>query len=140
MGGTLHIIVNNQVGFTTDPIDARSTHYASDPAKGFEVPVLHVNADDADACIAAVRLAVAYRDQFAQDVLIDVVGYRRWGHNETDEPAFTQPKLYELVKKHPTPRQVWGARLVARRDRDRRTGRGDRQGVLRQDRGGSTTR
>jgi len=113
VGGTLHLIVNNQVGFTTDPIDARSTHYASDPAKGFEVPVLHVNADDADACITAVRLAVAYRDKFAKDVLIDLVGYRRWGHNETDEPAFTQPKLYELVKKHPTPRQVWGARLVA---------------------------
>ena len=112
VGGTLHIIVNNQVGFTTDPIDARSTHYASDPAKGFDVPVLHV-ADDADACIAAVRLAVAYRDQFAQDVVIDVVGYRRYGHNETDEPAFTQPKLYELVKEHPTPRQVWGARLLA---------------------------
>jgi 2-oxoglutarate dehydrogenase E1 component len=113
VGGTLHIIVNNQVGFTTDPIDARSTHYASDPAKGFEVPVLHVNADDAGACIRAVRLAVAYRDRFAKDVLIDLVGYRRWGHNETDEPAFTQPKLYELVKKHPTPRQVWGARLVS---------------------------
>jgi 2-oxoglutarate dehydrogenase E1 component len=113
VGGTLHVIVNNQVGFTTDPIDARSTHYASDPAKGFEVPVLHVNADDADACITAVRLAVAYRDQFAKDVLIDLVGYRRWGHNETDAPEFTQPKLYDLVKAHPTPRQVWGARLVA---------------------------
>ena len=112
VGGTLHIIVNNQVGFTTDPIDARSTHYASDPAKGFEVPVLHVNADDAEACLTAVRLAVAYRDRFAKDVLIDLVGYRRWGHNETDEPAFTQPKLYDLVKKHPTPRQVWGARLA----------------------------
>jgi 2-oxoglutarate dehydrogenase E1 component len=113
VGGTLHIIVNNQVGFTTDPIDARSTHYASDPAKGFEVPVLHVNADDADACIAAVRLAVAYRDKFAKDVLIDLVGYRRWGHNETDAPEFTQPKLYDLVKAHPTPREVWGKRLVA---------------------------
>jgi len=112
VGGTLHLIVNNQVGFTTDPVDARSTHYASDPAKGFEVPVLHVNADDPEACIAAIRVAVAYRDQFAKDVLIDLVGYRRFGHNETDEPAFTQPKLYELVRKHPTPRQVWGARLV----------------------------
>src|SRR6185369_9587725 len=80
--------------------------------KGFEVPVLHVNADDPEACIAAIRVAVAYRDQFAKDVLIDLVGYRRFGHNETDEPAFTQPKLYELVRKHPTPRQVWGARLV----------------------------
>jgi len=112
VGGTLHVIVNNQVGFTTDPIDARSTRYASDPAKGFEVPVLHVNADDAEACISAVRLAVAYRDTFAKDVLIDLVGYRRFGHNETDEPAFTQPKLYELVRAHPTPREVWGARLV----------------------------
>jgi 2-oxoglutarate dehydrogenase E1 component len=115
VGGTLHLIVNNQVGFTTDPIDARSTRYASDPAKGFEVPVLHVNADDAEACIAAVRLAAAYRDRFAKDVVIDLVGYRRWGHNETDEPAFTQPKLYELVRAHPTPRQVWAARLVRER-------------------------
>ena len=115
VGGTLHLIVNNQVGFTTDPIDARSTRYASDPAKGFEVPVLHVNADDAEACLVAVRLAVAYRDQFAKDVLIDLVGYRRWGHNETDEPAFTQPKLYEAIRAHPTPREVWGARLVRER-------------------------
>jgi 2-oxoglutarate dehydrogenase E1 component len=115
VGGTLHLIVNNQVGFTTDPIDARSTRYASDPAKGFEVPVMHVNADDAEACIAAVRIATAYRDRFAKDVVIDLVGYRRWGHNETDEPAFTQPKLYELVRAHPTPRQVWGARLVRER-------------------------
>ena len=115
VGGTLHLIVNNQVGFTTDPIDARSTRYASDPAKGFEVPVLHVNADDAEACIAAVRLATAYRDRFAKDVVIDLVGYRRWGHNETDEPAFTQPKLYDLVRAHPTPRQVWAARLARER-------------------------
>jgi 2-oxoglutarate dehydrogenase E1 component len=115
VGGTLHIIANNQVGFTTDPIDARSTRYASDPAKGFEVPVLHVNADDAEACLMATRLAVAYRDKFATDVVIDLVGYRRWGHNETDEPAFTQPKLYELIRAHPSPRQVWAARLVRER-------------------------
>jgi 2-oxoglutarate dehydrogenase E1 component len=115
VGGTLHLIVNNQVGFTTDPIDARSTRYASDPAKGFEVPVMHVNADDAEGCIASMRLAAAYRDRFAKDVVIDLVGYRRWGHNETDEPAFTQPKLYELVRAHPTPRQVWAARLVRER-------------------------
>ena len=115
VGGTVHLIVNNQVGFTTDPIDARSTRYASDPAKGFEVPVLHVNADDAEACLIAVRLAVAYRDRFAKDVLIDLVGYRRWGHNETDEPFFTQPKLYELIRAHPTPREVWAARLVRER-------------------------
>ena len=115
VGGTMHLIVNNQVGFTTDPIDARSTRYASDPAKGFEVPVMHVNADDAEACLIAVRLAVAYRDTFAKDVLIDLVGYRRWGHNETDEPFFTQPKLYELIRAHPTPREVWAARLVRER-------------------------
>jgi len=112
VGGTLHVIVNNQVGFTTDPTDARSTHYASDLAKGFDVPVVHVNADDAEACVVAVRIAIAYRERFAKDFLIDLVGYRRHGHNETDEPAFTQPELYRKIKAHPTPRQVWGARLV----------------------------
>ena len=113
VGGTLHIIVNNQVGFTTDPTDSRSTRYASDMAKGFEMPVLHVNADDAEACVAAMRIAVAYRQQFKRDVLIDLVGYRRHGHNEGDEPTYTQPMLYERIKAHPTPRQVWGNRLVA---------------------------
>ena len=112
IGGTLHIIANNQVGFTTDPIDARSTHYASDLAKGFDVPIVHVNADDAEACVMAVRIAIAYRTRFGKDFLIDLVGYRRWGHNETDEPLFTQPELYARIKAHPTPRQVWGARLV----------------------------
>ncbi|MBC7842258.1 MAG: 2-oxoglutarate dehydrogenase E1 component [Gemmatimonadaceae bacterium] len=112
VGGTLHIIANNQVGFTTDPIDARSTHYASDLAKGFDVPIVHVNADDAEACVMAVRIAIAYRTRFGKDFLIDLVGYRRHGHNETDEPLFTQPELYARIKAHPTPRQVWGARLV----------------------------
>ena len=112
VGGTLHIISNNQVGFTTDPIDARSTHYASDLAKGFDVPIIHVNADDAEACVMAVRVAIAYRTRFGKDFLIDLVGYRRHGHNETDEPLFTQPELYARIKAHPTPRQVWGARLV----------------------------
>jgi 2-oxoglutarate dehydrogenase E1 component len=112
VGGTLHLIVNNQVGFTTDPIDARSTHYASDLAKGFDIPVVHVNADNPEAYIAAVRIAIAYRAEFRKDFLIDLVGYRRHGHNETDEPAFTQPPLYDRIKAHPTPREVWGARLV----------------------------
>ncbi|MGH7664801.1 MAG: 2-oxoglutarate dehydrogenase E1 component [Gemmatimonadaceae bacterium] len=111
-GGTLHIIVNNQVGFTTDPADGRSTWYASDLAKGFEVPILHVNGDDAESCIAAVRLGIAYRERFGKDFLIDLVGYRRHGHNETDEPSFTQPVLYEKIRGHPTPREVFGARLV----------------------------
>ena len=112
-GGTLHIIVNNQVGFTTDPIDARSTRYASDLAKGFEVPIVHVNADDAESCVHVVRLGIEYRARFGKDFLIDVVGYRRHGHNETDEPAFTQPALYKKIRSHPSPREVWGARLVA---------------------------
>lgn len=112
VGGTFHILANNQVGFTTDPIDARSTHYSSDLAKGFEVPVLHVNADDPEACILAVRVAIDYRQQFRKDVLIDLVGYRRHGHNEADQPSFTQPKLYDLIKSHPSPREVFGARLV----------------------------
>jgi 2-oxoglutarate dehydrogenase E1 component len=113
VGGTLHIIANNQVGFTTDPIDARSTHYASDVAKGYEVPVMHVNADDAEACIIAVRVAIAYRMQFKKDVLIDLVGYRRHGHNEADQPAFTQPMLYDIIRSHPTPREVFARRLAA---------------------------
>jgi 2-oxoglutarate dehydrogenase E1 component len=112
-GGTLHIIVNNQVGFTTDPIDARSTRYASDLAKGFEVPIVHVNADDAESCVHAVRLGIEYRAKFGKDFLIDVVGYRRHGHNETDEPAFTQPALYKKIRSHPSPREVWGNRMVA---------------------------
>jgi len=111
-GGSLHIIVNNQVGFTTDPRDGRSTYYASDLAKGFEVPIVHVNGDDAESCVAVVWLALAYRERFGKDFLIDVVGYRRHGHNETDEPAYTQPRLYDAIKVHPTPRLVWGERLV----------------------------
>ncbi len=112
VGGTVHIIANNQVGFTTDPVDARSTRYASDLAKGFDVPVMHVNGDDAEACVVAMRLALAYRARFHKDVVVDLVGYRRHGHNEGDEPTFTQPALYAAIKAHPTPRQVWGERLV----------------------------
>lgn len=112
-GGTIHIIVNNQVGFTTDPTDARSTHYASDLAKGFEMPIFHVNGDDAQACITAVRLACAYRATFKKDVLIDLVGYRRHGHNEGDEPMYTQPTRYTQIRKHPTVPQVWAGRLVS---------------------------
>jgi 2-oxoglutarate dehydrogenase E1 component len=112
-GGTIHIIVNNQVGFTTDPTDARSTHYASDLAKGFEMPIFHVNADDAEACITAVRLACAYRATFRKDVLIDLVGYRRHGHNEGDEPMYTQPTRYAQIRQHPTVPQAWANRLVA---------------------------
>ena len=111
-GGTLHIITNNQVGFTTDMEDARSTRYASDLAKGFDIPIIHVNADDPEACLSAVRLAMAYRDRFNQDVLIDLVGYRRHGHNEGDEPAYTQPLMYERIKKLPSVRERYARRLV----------------------------
>jgi len=112
VGGTLHIIVNNQIGFTTDPRDARSTLYASDIAKGFDVPIIHVNADNAESCIIAVRIGVAYRARFHKDFLIDLVGYRRHGHNEGDEPSFTQPTMYQAIKAHPSARVLWGERLV----------------------------
>ena len=112
-GGTLHLIANNQIGFTTDPGDGRSTRYASDLAKGFDVPIVHVNADDVDACMAAVRLAVDFRKRFGHDVIIDLIGYRRFGHNETDEPAYTQPGLYERIKTHPTVRELYAQKLIA---------------------------
>ena len=111
-GGTLHLITNNQVGFTTDMQDARSTRYASDLAKGFDIPIIHVNADDAEACLSAVRLAMAYRDKFYQDVVIDLVGYRRHGHNEGDEPAYTQPVMYERIKNLPSVREQYARTLV----------------------------
>ena len=113
VGGTIHIIANNQVGFTTLPDDSRSTLFASDLAKGFGIPIIHVNADDPRSCLTAVRIAHAYRDQFHKDVLIDLVGYRRWGHNEGDEPAFTQPRMYEIIRSHPTVRELYAQRAEA---------------------------
>jgi 2-oxoglutarate dehydrogenase E1 component len=111
-GGTVHIITDNQLGFTTDPDEARSTRYASDMAKGFDVPIIHVNADDVEACIAAVRLAMGYRERFGRDALIDLIGYRRFGHNETDEPAYTQPVMYSKIKSHPPVRKLYADRLI----------------------------
>ncbi len=111
-GGTIHLIANNQIGFTTDPADARSTRYASDLAKGFDVPIVHVNADDVDACIAAVHLVIDFRRAFGRDVLIDLIGYRRFGHNEQDEPAYTQPQMAERIKNHPTVRELFANKLV----------------------------
>jgi 2-oxoglutarate dehydrogenase E1 component len=113
-GGTIHIITNNQLGFTTERQDARSTTYASDLAKGFEVPVVHVNADDPEACIAATRMAYAYREEFGKDFLIDLIGYRRFGHNEGDEPAYTQPLMYRKISDHPTVREIWAEELERR--------------------------
>jgi len=111
-GGTVHLIANNQLGFTTDPKEGRSTDYSSDLAKGFDAPIIHVNADDAEACLAAARLAMLYRDKFHGDVVIDVVGYRRWGHNEGDEPAYTQPVMYERIRQTPTARQRYADQLA----------------------------
>ncbi len=113
VGGTIHIITNNQIGFTTLTGDSRSTLYASDLAKGFEIPVVHVNADDAEACVAAARMAFAYREKFGKDFLIDLVGYRRWGHNEGEEPSYTQPRMYEGIRAHPTARALWAKQLEA---------------------------
>jgi 2-oxoglutarate decarboxylase len=112
-GGTIHIISNNQVGFTTDPSEGRSTRYASDLAKGYDLPIVHVNSDDVDACIAAVHLAIDYRRKFGRDVVVDLIGYRRFGHNEQDEPAYTQPRQTELIKLHPTVRELYAGQLVA---------------------------
>ncbi len=111
-GGTLHVIANNQIGFTTDPGDDRSVDYASDLAHGFDIPIFHVNADDPEACLAVVRLAMSFRSRFHSDVLIDLIGYRRWGHNEGDEPAYTQPVMYRQIGEHPTVRRLWADRLV----------------------------
>jgi 2-oxoglutarate dehydrogenase E1 component len=111
-GGTLHIIGNNQIGFTTDPQEGRSTRYSSDLAKGFDIPIIHVNADDAEAAISAIRLALAYRRRFGQDVVVDLVGYRRHGHNEQDEAAYTQPLMADRIAHHPSVRQQLAARLV----------------------------
>ncbi len=112
-GGTIHIIVNNQIGFTTLPGDSRSTIYAGDLARGFEIPVVHVNADEVEACLLAVRMAIAYREEFGKDFLIDLIGYRRWGHNEGDEPSFTQPKMYRKIDAHPTVREIYAGQQVA---------------------------
>ncbi len=111
-GGTVHIIQDNQVGFTTDPEDARSTPYAADMAKGFNVPIVHVNADDVEACSAAIRLAMAYRERWGRDIVIDVIGYRRYGHNETDEPAYTQPAIAAKIKSHPPVSEIYAEKLI----------------------------
>jgi 2-oxoglutarate dehydrogenase E1 component len=111
-GGTVHLITDNQVGFTTDPSEERSTPYAGDMAKGFNCPIIHVNADDVEACISAVRLAMAYREHWGRDVVIDLIGYRRYGHNETDEPAYTQPLMAAAIKEHKAVSELYAEKLV----------------------------
>ena len=112
-GGTLHLIANNQVGFTTSPSEGRSTRYSSDLAKGFDIPIVHVNANDPEAAIAAIRLALAYRQEFGHDIVVDLVGYRRFGHNEQDEAAYTQPLMVAQIAAQPTAGQLYAAQLVA---------------------------
>ena len=112
VGGMIHIIANNQLGFTAEPDESFSTSYASGLARGFKIPITHVNADDPIACIEAARLSWAYRQRFQLDFIIDLVGYRRYGHNEGDEPAFTQPTLYAAVSGHPTVRERYARTLV----------------------------
>ena len=146
-GGTVHLITDNQVGFTTDPEEGRSTPYAGDMAKGFNVPIIHVNADDVEACVSAIRLAMAYRERWGRDVVIDLIGYRRYGHNESDEAAYTQPAAGRADQGPPAGR---GALLRAAREggggqrrrrrsvRDRASWRavGDAQGPAGEDGGG----
>ena len=112
--GCLHIITNNQLGFTANGYESRSSLHASDLAKGFEIPIIHVNADDPEACVEAARTAFAYRQKFQKDFVINLIGYRRYGHNEGDEPRFTQPTMYQAVDKHPPVRQLWASALEAK--------------------------
>lgn len=112
VGGTIHIVIDNQVGFTTSPESGRSSYYASDPAKVLATPVLHVNGDDAESCVRAMDIAIRYRQQWGRDIVINMVCYRKYGHNEGDEPAYTQPLMYEVIRSHPTVREIYGKQLI----------------------------
>ncbi|MDG1685005.1 MAG: 2-oxoglutarate dehydrogenase E1 component [Flavobacteriaceae bacterium] len=114
-GGTIHIVVNNQIGFTTNYLDGRSSTYCTDVGKATLSPVLHINADDVEAVVHAMHFAVAYRNRFKRDVFIDLLGYRKYGHNEGDEPRFTQPKLYKAIANHKNPRDIYAEKLISER-------------------------
>ncbi|MDN4490204.1 multifunctional oxoglutarate decarboxylase/oxoglutarate dehydrogenase thiamine pyrophosphate-binding subunit/dihydrolipoyllysine-residue succinyltransferase subunit [Demequina sp. SYSU T00068] len=115
-GGTVHVIINNQVGFTTGPENSRSTRYCTDIAKGFQVPIFHVNGDDPEACVRAARLAFEYRERFGRDVIVDMVCYRRRGHNEGDDPSMTQPRMYDLIEAKRSVRHLYTESLIRRGD------------------------
>jgi 2-oxoglutarate dehydrogenase E1 component len=112
IGGTIHIAIDNQVGFTTNPENARSSHYCTDMSKVIATPVLHANGDDIESCIRAMDIALKYRQEWGRDIVVNIICYRRFGHNEGDEPAYTQPLMYEIIKKHPTPRDIYGKQLI----------------------------
>lgn len=123
-GGTIHFVINNQVGFTTDFGEARSSIYCTDVAKVIDAPVLHVNGDDPEAVVFCSKLAIEFRTKFNRDIFIDMVCYRRHGHNEGDEPKFTQPSLYNIISKHPNPREVYNKKLIERGDVDAKLAKG----------------
>ena len=127
VGGTVHVVVNNQLGFTTAPELGRSSVYATDVAKMVQAPIFHVNGDDPEAAVRVMRLAFEFRQQFQKDVVVDLVCYRRYGHNEADEPAFTQPRMYELIDAHPSVRELYTQQLVQRGDISRRGRAGGRR-------------
>lgn len=112
VGGTIHIVVNNQVAFTTDPKFSRSSAYCTDVAKGLGIPVFHVNGDDVEAVVSACELAVEWRQRWKSDVVVDIVCYRRYGHNEIDDPMFTQPLMYKVIKQHRSAYQQYADKLV----------------------------
>ena len=111
-GGVIHIVMNNQVGFTTNPWQSRSSHYCTEIAKVIGAPVLHINADEPDILDGCMQVAVEYRQKFKKDIFIDIVGYRRFGHNEQDQPFFTQPKMYEKIKNHPSVFELYSKKCI----------------------------
>jgi len=113
VGGTLHIVIDNQVGFTTNPENSRSAHYSSDVAKVLAIPVIHCNGDDVESCVRAIDIAIRYRQEWGRDIVVNLSCYRRFGHNEGDEPAYTQPLMYDIIRKHPTLREIYSKQLVA---------------------------